>query len=71
MQHAERGDCPKGHYTPGLGDRIAAVTRRWGIAQFVDRLYADLRAVDVWGINPTCGCKARRAMLNRWWGKPT
>lgn len=65
--------CQHGKVPPSppvlIGDRVASWLKRLSIDRFVELLWNDLRACDVWSLEPatrSCGCNARRQWLNRW-----
>ena len=52
-EHAAERYCPEGRYELGLGDKIAAVLHKTGIAGIVKRI-----------TRKPCGCKKRQQKLN-------
>lgn len=68
-KHAEKKYCPIGEYQFGLGDSIAAALHRLGVQSFFRRLMLDIATCnEAWlrdGTQPSCGCEARQAALNR------
>ncbi|QOV90879.1 hypothetical protein [Humisphaera borealis] len=71
-EHAALDLCPRGHYRcRGLGDLVARVLNRTGIARLAKRAIADLRQVNRWLLpdgaesEPDCSCEARRVAMNK------
>jgi hypothetical protein len=57
LEHARERYCPAGRYQLGLGDTVAGVLHRTGIAP----LYKKIRSKVT---KKPCGCRARQARLN-------